>query len=338
MNAEDKLAMRVGAAMLIGIALAITFVLIVDDIGLRRRVGVRVQMSHNGGLKEGADVQIAGRIVGEIHSIELANRGGVILHTRVEKRYAHMAPVNGEWFVNSKGIFAERYLEIGPPAGEAPWDRTIEDGDEVRGVDAARLDRITAISMGNFNKMRALLDEVEPELDQLRAALDETSRLLDEIQPGPGRFAQVYATQVALVDEVGATTEFWRNTGVKTDDAKALADGSRNVMTRARGQVAALRTRIELLQSELNRIGDRLDPERFAQFERAYDEGRDALDKLEAGLAVTEEIANLVETGQGTIGGFLHDHELRDFAKRLQRIIKRQGWEVVGHPSNRDLR
>jgi len=338
MTSEDKLALRVGAGMLVAIALGVAFLVVVDDCSLRRRVSVRVTMSHVGGLQEGAEVHIAGRVVGEIVSIELAHEGGVVLHTRIQRRYAHMAPINGEWFINSKGIFAERYLEIGPPADEAPWERTIRDGDVIRGVDAARMDRLTAISMRNISTIRQLTSELEPEMDELTAALDETARLLDEIQPGPGRFAQMYRTQVALIDEVEATADFWRDTGTSVDEVTGLADRSRDVIGRARTQVTSLRTRLELLDSELRRIRDQIDTDRFAQFERAFAQSREALEKIEAGLAVTEELAALVEQGQGTIGGFMHDHELRDFAKRIQRIIKRQGWDVIGHPSNRKLK
>jgi len=338
MTGEDKLALRVGAGMLVAIALITAFLLVVDDFSLRSRVAVEVELSHVGGLREGADIHIAGRVVGEIASIELANRDGVILHARIQRRYAHMAPINGDWFVNSKGIFAERYLEIGPPADGAIWQRTVRDGDRIRGVDPARLDRLRTISMRNITAMRVLTRELEPEITALTAALDETEQLLDDIEPGPGRFAQMYQTQLGFVEEVNATTEFWRNTGVSADQAANLAERSRTVMTRARGQIGVLRTRIDTLDAELQRIGGQLDGARFAQFERAFEQGRDALAKLETGLAVAEELATLVERGQGTIGGLLHDHELRDFAKRVQRIIKRQGWEIIGHPSNRKLR
>ena len=103
-------------------------------------------------------------------------------------------------------------------------------------------------------------------------------------------------------------------------------------------QIAAIRQQLEALDEQLGRVRDRIDPERFAQFERAFERGRDVLTRLETGLALGQQLVELVDRGQGTVGGLLHDHELRDFAKRLQRIIKRQGWEVLGHPSNLKLR
>lgn len=337
MNSEEKLALRVGTAMIIGIGLAAALMLTLDDLSLRPRISVVVHMSHSGGLEEGADVQAAGTVIGEIKSIELANKGGVVLHLRVEKRYTNRCPINGDWFENSKGIFGERYLEVGPPQHGAAWERTVEDGDEIRGIDPPRIDRIAAISMSNLQTMRTLMRDLAPQWDDLTAALDESDRILEEIQPGPQRLFSSYTAGSSLIEEAKATIDFWSNTGTSTDDIRDLGGNSAKVIARARSQLGDLGDRLDRLTANIDTLRDSLDPDRLANFERALDEARELVTKSRAGLEVLEEIAAIVDAGQGTIGGFLHDHELRDFAKRLQRIIKRQSWEVLGHPSNKKL-
>jgi ABC-type transporter Mla subunit MlaD len=338
MTSEERLAVRVGAGMMVAIALGVAWLLVIGDISLRRHVGVRVTLSHVGGLHEGAAVQTAGRVIGEIRAIELAREGGVVLHAQIEQRYASMCPTNGDWFVNSKGIFGERYLEVGPPHGDVDWARTIRDGDEITGIDPPQLDRLAAMSMRNITTMRMVTDELMPEARELGRALDDTSRILDEIEPNPGRFAQSYAAGKALVGESRESIAFWEDTGTSVDDITALADKTRATLSRAGDQIGDLRARVELVAARVDGVRDKLDPDRLANFERALAESRDVLARMEAGFAVVEEMAAIVESGQGTIGGFMNDIELRDFAKRMQRIIKRQGWEVIGHPKNRDLK
>ena len=344
---EEKLATRVGAGMLLAFAAGAAFLLTVEDCSLRSRVSVTVFFSHVGGLKEGADVQVGGRTIGEIVSIELApdgkyspqtplgGDGGVVIHARIERRYASMTSVNGEWFVNSKGIFGERYLEIGPPAGGAAPGRAVEDGDEIRGVDPARLDRLAAISVQNISTMRALMRELAPEIAALGLALDEITATLEAVQPTPGAFARSYAAQLGLVDEVRTSMTFWDGTGTTVEEVGTLVARSSTVLAMARGEVAALRVRLDALVAEVDRVRTRLDPTRLARFDAAIAESRALLARTEAVLATSQQLLRIVELGQGTIGGFANDHELRDFAKAMSKIIKRQGWELLGHPDMR---
>ena len=333
---EDRLYTRVGAGVIALLLLAVAAVSALGDVSLHEKVRVKVFFSHVGGLKEGADVQVAGRVIGEIKAIEFANTGGIVAHAVIEQRYAHMAPINGDWFVNSKGIIGERYLEVGPPADGGEWARTVQDGDELQGITPPELDRLAAISLSNITTMRVLAREILPEARQLARELDNMAKILDDLQPKPGAFKRSYDAQVLLVDEAKKSGEYWGNTGVAMDNVRATQRKASALLARAGDEIGRVRARMDILEREIQRVRGAVDPARLEQFQVAIDESRRAMKKAEEGMRVAAELTQMIELGQGTIGGFAQDHEIRDAAKQMQRTIKRTGWEILGHPDMRN--
>ena len=172
---DDRIARRVGAVMLVLVGLASAAVVMVDCSRLRPGIAVDVLYRHVGSLSEGADVELAGRTIGVVKSITLlppsAVRdpshplhpdGGVAVHLRLQKRYAGWTALNSEIVITTKGILGEPYLEVGPPAGGAARQRPLSDGDQVRGVDPARMDQVLLHGYLNMTAFRALLDDIAP--------------------------------------------------------------------------------------------------------------------------------------------------------------------------------
>src|SRR5690349_22086870 len=148
-------------------------VVMVDCSKLRPSITVTATFHQVGQLAEGADVQIAGRVVGQVDAIQLVPKsGGVALRLRIQERYAGWAAPNGEYFITAKGVLGEPYLEIGPPPDGAARTRGLEDGDTVRGIDPPRMDQVLVRSFANMTAFRRLVDQVTPSARQLRTALD----------------------------------------------------------------------------------------------------------------------------------------------------------------------
>ncbi|RMH39273.1 MAG: MCE family protein [Deltaproteobacteria bacterium] len=331
MTGDERRAVRVGAAVLVAIAVAIAWVLLSDDLRLRRTVRVSVVLSHVGGLRAGAAVQVAGAQIGDVERIAMRGQA-VVAHVRIERRYAGRCPINGEWFVGSKGVFGERYLEVGPPARGAAPGRPVRDGDVVHAVDPPQFDRLAAVSAGNLAAARALARDVAPEWAQLTAALADAERTWSTVRPEPADALRAVSAGGGLFAELGASRQFWSDAGASAGDLEAVAGRARVAMAAARARIAALREQMDALADGAARARTRVAPARWAAFDRAYRDARAVATRAEATLARAEQLAAFVASGQGTLGGLLADHELRDVAKQLQRIIKRQTWEVVGHP------
>lgn len=329
---DERLAVRVGFAVIAGLAIAAVLLTQMTDRRFGSRVRVTVRFGHNGGLEEGADVQVAGRVIGEVRTIRLdrATRSddgelGVLMQVAIEADKVHMVPVNGEWFVNSKGIFGERYLEVGPPPGNGPWERTIVEGDDIRGIDPARIDRLAAMSLQNITTMRHLAKELLPQWRELTRQLDELSATLDELAP-----EAALDSAAAMIDEAGELGRWWDDAGVELGDVGAVAERGERVFERARREIAGLRDRIALVSRQVELVGDRFDPERLARFRDAADRAERILAKLDETIAVAEDLAAYVAAGRGTVGGLMNDTEFADFAKLMNKTMKRRPWELVG--------
>jgi phospholipid/cholesterol/gamma-HCH transport system substrate-binding protein len=332
---EDVLALRAGAGIIAGLIAATAFVLF-GRVDLAPTIGIEVRLGHLGGLAEGAPVQSAGRIIGHVDAISLDRASSdALVRVRIERDYAARAVVNGTYFVNAKGVLGERYLEVGPPDGGAPRDRPVRDGDQVRGVDPPQLDRLAAVGLSNITAMRALARELLPEARALARALDATARTLAAAEPYPGAWQRSWRAQRALYAELGA----WRATAaaapLELAELARLARRSAAVLDAAGLAVDGLRQRVERLDTELERVRTRLPPARLARFERALDQLRTLLNRTEAVRHDAVGMIAWVDSGRGSLGGFLTDRELRDIGKTLGKILKRRGWEVLGRPPGR---
>ena len=122
---DGKLGVRVGAVTLVLLVLGVAYVVLLrGKLFLGPSVDVELYFAHVGSLKEGAPVMVAGRAVGKITAIRLvprdlagddhllADTGGAVAILRIDARRRGMVPINGEFFVSSRGLLSERYVEV----------------------------------------------------------------------------------------------------------------------------------------------------------------------------------------------------------------------------------
>jgi phospholipid/cholesterol/gamma-HCH transport system substrate-binding protein len=306
-------------------------------------IKVTVYFEHTGALREGNQVTVAGREVGQVAAIRLipdglapeghplAGTGGVAVDLRVHKRRAAMIPVNGDFFINSKGLLGGRYLEVGPPAKGAPWERTVVDGDQVRGIDPPRMDRVMQRSFANLMNTRMFLDAVSPEGRKLMRALDDLSATLELIEPAPGAYAAAGASFTRAGDELAELRAAWSG-AVDLDRALGIADRAGATLDAARAALAGVDARIDRLAAEVERIRASIPADTRARFDRAIETSRTALAKIDGILAETRAIVAIYQRGEGTISSLLNDPEFSDDAKQLGKIIQNNPWRLIGRP------
>lgn len=337
---DPRRTLRAGATTLLLLGVFGLALIILDGWSVRRGFRVTVYFSHLGGLQEGADVQVAGRVIGEVESISLVPArlapaghplhplGGVAVRVRIEERYRHRAPVNGEYFITAKGLVGERYVEIGPPPGEeAP--RALQAGDRVRGVDPPHLDRVFLRTYRNLQIARTFARAVEPEA---QALMDELSALAGtlasiEVDSRAGEALRAFA------GEVRALRARWQEGQVSLADVERVVDEARVTAERVDRAVADVRARIDVLMVEVTALGSGIPDDVRERLQVALATAKEALAEVQRVTATAGEIAAAIEHGEGTVGALLFDPEFPEDAKNLGRQLKRQPWQLVGRPA-----
>ncbi|HWE28418.1 MAG TPA: MlaD family protein, partial [Polyangia bacterium] len=145
-----------GAALVVALAAAVAWVLVLSDRALGPGINVRVTMTTTGALRVGDKVRLAGRDVGEVRGAVRVHGGGaaaggaagggaagdhVELTVFVTRAWAHELRRNSELFVATPSVLGEAYLEIGPPPHHAAPAAPVEDGALLAGVDPPEIDK-----------------------------------------------------------------------------------------------------------------------------------------------------------------------------------------------------
>ncbi len=337
--ADPRLAVRVGAVVLLVLLGAVVYLLVLRDrLFLGDAVTVEVRFHHLGALQEGAPVMVAGQRVGKISGVRLVPRGGgVVALARIDADRRHMVPVNGDFFVSSRGIFAERYLEIGPPRDGGEADRPVEDGDQVTGADPPQMDRVFYNTWNNLTIARAFLEELRPEASALFDAIDELSATLAWLEPAPGEYDRLRARVSEAVAEGRAVWASLEAAGARPDEITALVARARRAIDAMQASAALIGEKVDVLLAEFERVRDQIEtaiPGLETKVKKALSLASGAFAKIERVRGKVEELMGIIERGEGTIGRIQNDPEFPEDAKELGKILKRTPWRVIGHPQD----
>lgn len=203
---------RVGVLLLgaLGAAALLTFTL--GDCGGRGRLRLQVDMSHTGGVAEGAPVRVAGVAVGRVRRVELLparrdEHGGplpVRFHLGLEESVRPAITEGAQFFVATQGALGEPYLEVepGPPGG-----RPLSETDVIRGVPPGRTELI-------ISKLTAILDAAA-------AALPKDPQVIAELIREITRLAK--NADDALEENRGTIARATQDLAAAAADMKALA-------------------------------------------------------------------------------------------------------------------
>jgi phospholipid/cholesterol/gamma-HCH transport system substrate-binding protein len=348
--ADPRLTLRVGAGMMVVLVIAIVYLLFLRDrLFLGPSVNVRVYFHHVGPLKEGAEVIVAGRTVGKITSIRLVPReglrdghvlagaGGVEAIARIYDGRRHMVPVNGDFFVSSRGIFSERYLEVGPPLDGAEPGAPAFDGMEVLATDPPTMDRVWQDAWDNLQIAKVFMAEVGPEARSLFAVIDELGATITDIEPGPGEYDRLRASVDRAVTEARTMYLALEVGGATPADIRGLMARARIALDQMGATTRTLRVRLAEIDGDFSRMRGRIDkasPGLELKVRLALRAADGALERLERLQAKVSDLMGIIERGEGTIGRIANDPEFPEDAKELGKILKRTPARVVGHPQD----
>lgn len=340
---DERLTTRVGAITLACLAALAGFQIASDGCDFTERFPVTVYYAHLGGLSEGDAVQVAGRQIGHISAISsvptradgpahpLMPEGGVAVHLLIDVDRRHMTALNAEPFIATKGLFGQKYIELGPPAGGAERQRPLRAGDEIRGVDRAKADRVFIRSYRNMQIAREFMDAIRPEWDELTRALGQLGLTLTRFEVMPAAVAAGESIG-RLTGEARALRATIAATGVTRADIARLLDDARATAERMNATIAEVRARLRVLEMEFTRLRARIPDDSLARFRGALTAADQSLARVDHLVASAREIASIIRRGEGTVGAIWNDPEFPEYAKDLGKLIKRHPWELIGRP------
>lgn len=338
---DDRITTRLGALVTLVVIVAIALSLRGGPMVSGSTLSIRVYMNHPGKLRAHADVQLGGRVIGTVGSIRLVTTnearkpnhllyplGGVVMEVVLKTRYTDWVRGNSEFFVNTKGLIGEAYLEIAPPPATEEMLPPIVDRNAVRGIDPARMEHIIVTSFMNARRFGALLTELEPSMKMLRAEISSLMQSLQELEPT--------LAENQLGDSIARALEEFATLKQQFEvDAPSLSQLYQQSQALANGvsiQLALLQGQAQTLSQELTRIQGKIPGDMSEKFTRVANQAKRSLATFRQTLANVQTLMAKVEAGMGTIGALLNDEEFVDDRKKLGRYIKRHPWKFLTRP------
>ncbi len=337
--ADDGVKIKVGALVLVSLALLVGFVALLGTFSVGERVPLIVELDDSGGLLSGAPVRIAGVRAGRVDAVQflvdptVAKTGPahVRLTALVDADKFAAVRADSEFYVTSQGVLGEKYLEIRPGGVDA---EPVAAGAVMRGRDPARIDLIfsraesilaqieAALAGGGELQVGDLIASVTRLSGRANAYLDKHQDRIDAVTEDlVATGADLRAITGALRAGIGSGEEL---AGTFRDASKVLA-----VMARESGPVArvirealgnlneaalAVSRLIEMVEKPMQPV--------IADLPEITGIAKDTLRDVAA-------ITAAITAGQGVIGQVLVDDEIYADLKELLRDLKRNPWKLV---------
>jgi phospholipid/cholesterol/gamma-HCH transport system substrate-binding protein len=356
-NSETSMEVKVGALVLFSLVILGAFIFVLGDFTLSDQLRFSVEFENAGGLKPGADVAIAGINVGTVEELrfirneEAADRevgvsSAVAVRAKiaVDKKYSDAIRKSSEFYITSRGVLGEKYIEIVTESFESP---AVASEDVLRGVDPPRMDIIVAKATKLMTLITDLLDDPDIEATELisnaaslmgnldemlvsnRSKIDST---IGNVESASGEASKLVAALNVAVEDgeqvkgiIGdlrrASSDTARITGRIDRRLDPLIDNADATMTSVREASSTARDATEKADALLERNAPKID--------ETIENVRVSTEELRTTSEDTSKIVRRVESGEGTVGQLLADREIYDDMKELLRIIKQKPWKII---------
>jgi len=338
---ERHLELKIGAMILIALVLLVSFVLILGDWSFTERAQLDVYFQNPGGLSPGAAVKVAGRKVGIITEMTYLGQSGpvhpvtqrpTLVRTRIEieKEVASTLRSDVRFYLTTKGMLGDPFLELDPGVSQAPFDRA----KPLFGTDPPRLDLFLADAAELVTGLNELLRRNAGNLDQI---LGTGARLLggvDEMLSDGGTGEKARVAKIAdnldglLVDTRslvnGAKEKYVDDPGV----ARTL-DNMEELTAKLNREIDPLVADVHEALAVVDKLGETLGPEERKSLKAALLRLDDIAAHADGTIVKVDGMVERIRKGEGTAGQLLADEEIYDDLKELIRDIKKHPWKLI---------
>ena len=326
--------LRVGTMVIISLAiLAIGIFFISGQVGFfSRRYTLKAYISEAGGLREGAQVRLAGVAVGNIQEVKLSpypeRARAVEIVMGVARTYQDQIRADSRASVATVGLLGESYVDItrGSPGQEVIADggvlKTSEEADIKRVVQnandviinlrvlSAKLNDITSqIQSGKGSVGKLVYDQTL--YNRLNKTTDTFDRMVTRVEQGQGTLGKLmadetlYTTTVATIDRLNKVIDDMQHG--QGSLAKFISDPS--VYNNVNHLVAQANSLVDNINQGQGTLG------KFAKDPQLYDRMNQTFDHL-------DKISSRMADGQGTLGKFSTDPTLYNNLSESSQSLK----------------
>lgn len=325
---ERRLELKVGALILAALCGVVALLWMIGELRVSKKPSVHVELSHTGNVVVGAPVKLGGVRVGTVEAVVLRpehrDEHGlplpVTLDLAVEHDILAKLPADSEFAIATQGPLGEAYIEVTPGSAQAP---AIAEGAVVRGSEGARLDRMLARMSALADAMSKAVGDDPQALGNLVKNVSGLTRTVD------GVLTDNREQMKALVADLAVTVQQLRKdleAGGKgdrlLDDAAASAQVMRKELP---GLTADARTAMGGAAKVAGQF-TKEDGERLKLAIQRYTEAGERLDSI-AGRA--DRLLTQIDSGQGTLGGFVKDPQVYQDLRALLADLKAHPWKAV---------
>jgi phospholipid/cholesterol/gamma-HCH transport system substrate-binding protein len=336
MAQERSLELKVGALILISLAILGGFILIMGGLNLKRTYTVYVDFDNPGSLQSGAPVRIAGVKVGDVESLQFLGKKDPVTGRRVlvrtklsiEQRVKDSIHSDADFYVTAQGVLGEQFLAIDPGSPDKP---SLPEGAIVKGIDPPRLDLFLAKA---YELLDTTVTGIQNNREELGEILTNTAGLLRGLNGVVSGNRERIDRIVANVEEMTVETkQLVHDARVNyVDNPKLLetVDNIDKLSTQIHQDSGPMIKDAREALANLNRASATVgDPAQQEKIRKALSELAQLAERADATAADAQAIVAHIKKGEGTVGAFVMDEEVYDDVQEMIRDLKHNPWKFL---------
>lgn len=280
--------LRVGVLVLVSLTvLAVGIFFISGQIGiLSRRYTLRTYLSTAGGVREGADVRLAGIAVGNVHRIRISPftdpARAVEIQMRITRGFQDDIRGDSEATVATLGLLGEGYIDI---SRGSPAQPPIPDGGVVKSHEQADI--------------KAIVQNTNDVISNLRVVSAKLGDITNQIGSGKGSMGKLIYDQ-ALYNRMSQTTDALQKLVTRTEQGQGTLGKFMTDETIYNRSIEAL--------NHLNQLIDKVQHGNGSMPKLINDPA--VYNNLQQLTARANTLIDNINKGQGTLGKLVTDQQL----------------------------
>ncbi len=336
MAQERSIEVKVGALILVSLAILGGFILVMGGLTFQKTYAVYVDFDNPGALQSGAAVRIAGVKVGSVENLQFLGKidpgtgRRVLVRAKVaiERRVKDAIHADADFYVTAQGVLGEQFLAIDPGSQDKP---SLGEGAIVKGIDPPRLDLFLAKA---YELLDTTLGGLRNNRDALGDIITNTAGLLRGLNVIVTGNRERIDRILANVEETTVETKHLAHDArVNYDDSPKLLRTVDNIdkLTAQNHDDAGpmLKDAREAL-ANLNRLSGTVgDAKEQEKIRKALGDLAQLAERANATAADAQAIVSHIKTGKGTVGALVMDEEIYDDMQEMIRDLKHNPWKFL---------